>query len=378
MSPVERHTIFLTLAGSQAHGTAREGSDVDLRGVCIAPLPARLSLFTAFEQYEGPLPDRLAPSVLQRLRDHPTASRGIDVGTECVIFDLAKFLRLCANANPNALEIMFADELDWAFETPEWRALHRERQGFLTRKVRQTFLGYAMAQLRRIRTHRSWLLDPPTKRPTREDFGLPEFAGTLSTDDQNRIEQSIAGKVHGYGVDDIGLPESTRIAVQGRMEAFYRDVLSTSADHVTEGMRTVAGRALDVPTGVMATLDAERRYRAAIKQWDSYQAWKRERNPARAELERKHGYDTKHAMHLIRLMRMGLEALQEGVLRVRRPDADELNAIRDGALPFDELLAATTHLGAAMEAAADGTKLPDDVNPDLVDRLAFRLMSGTL
>ena len=32
MFPIEQHTIFLTLAGSQAHGTAREGSDVDLRG----------------------------------------------------------------------------------------------------------------------------------------------------------------------------------------------------------------------------------------------------------------------------------------------------------------------------------------------------------
>ncbi len=38
MFPIEQHTVFLTLAGSQAHGTAREGSDVDVRGVCIAPL----------------------------------------------------------------------------------------------------------------------------------------------------------------------------------------------------------------------------------------------------------------------------------------------------------------------------------------------------
>lgn len=45
MFALEQHTIFLTLAGSQAHGTAREGSDVDVRGVCIAPLRLRLSLF---------------------------------------------------------------------------------------------------------------------------------------------------------------------------------------------------------------------------------------------------------------------------------------------------------------------------------------------
>lgn len=32
MFKLEEHTIFLTLAGSQAHGTARQGSDVDVRG----------------------------------------------------------------------------------------------------------------------------------------------------------------------------------------------------------------------------------------------------------------------------------------------------------------------------------------------------------
>ena len=63
MFPLEQHTIFLTLAGSQAHGTARDGSDVDLRGVCVAPLSVRLSLFRAFEQYEGELPEPLAETV---------------------------------------------------------------------------------------------------------------------------------------------------------------------------------------------------------------------------------------------------------------------------------------------------------------------------
>src|SRR5690606_16327707 len=71
------NTIFLTLAGSQAHGTARAGSDVDLRGVCIAPLSVRLSIFRDFEQYEGGLPDALSADVLPRLKEHPTASQAL-------------------------------------------------------------------------------------------------------------------------------------------------------------------------------------------------------------------------------------------------------------------------------------------------------------
>ncbi len=369
MFPLEQQTIFLTLAGSQAHGTAREGSDVDFRGVCIAPLSLRLSLFNTFEQYEGALPGPLAESVVPSLAGHPTASRALEIKTECVIFDVAKFVGLCAAANPNALEILFADEQDWVFETPAWRRLHDERYRFLTRKVQQTFHGYAMAQLKKIKTHRSWLLNPPTKKPSRGDFGLPGAGGTLSSDDQNRIEQSIADKIRGYGIDAIDMPKATRIAIQERLDAFYRDVLYASDEDLDERMRAVATHALQLPLDVVSALNAEKKYRAAMKHWDSYQIWKEHRNPARAELECKYGYDTKHAMHLIRLMRMGLEALEIGDLRVRRDDAHELSAIRDGAMPFDELLAAATALQKSMERAAGMTKLPGDVDHKGVDAL---------
>ncbi len=369
MFPLEQHTIFLTLAGSQAHGTARDGFDVDLRGVSVAPLSVRLSLFRAFEQYEGGLPERLAETVIPRIEGHPTASRALDIKTECVIFDVAKFVGLCAAANPNALEILFADERDWVFETPAWRRLHDERRRFLTKKVQQTFHGYAMAQLKKIKTHRSWLLNPPTKKPSRDDFGLPVAGGTLSRDDQNRIEQSIADKIRSYGIDNIDMPKPTRIAVQERLDAFYRDVLSASDDDLDERMRAVATHGLHLPPDVVSALNAEKKYRAAMKRWDSYQTWKTHRNPARAELERQHGYDTKHAMHLIRLMRMGLEVLETGDLRVRRDDADELSAIRDGAMGFDELLAAATGLQKSMEKAAAMTSLPADVDRDGVDAL---------
>lgn len=62
------------------------------------------------------------------------------------------------------------------------------------------------------------------------------------------------------------------------------------------------------------------------------------RNPARAQLEQEHGYDTKHAMHLIRLLRMGLEVMRDGQLQVFRPDATELLEIRDGRYSLAEIL----------------------------------------
>jgi hypothetical protein len=372
--PLERHAIFLTLAGSQAHGTAREGSDVDVRGVCVAPLPVRLSVFHTFEQYEGPLDPALAAAVLPRLMTHPTASLALDVKTECVVYDVAKLVALLSEANPSALELLFSDERDWLLVTPAWRRLHDARHRFLTKRVQQTFLGYAMAQLKKIKTHRSWLLEPPKSKP---DFGLPTAGGTLSVDDQHRLEHSIADRLRSYGVDPIDMPKATRIAVEERLEALARDVLNAPLEELDSRLRAVATHALGLPGDVVTTLNAERKYRGAMKHWESYQSWKTQRNPARAELERRHGYDTKHAMHLVRLMRMGLEVLERGELVVRRPDAAELNAIRDGALSFDALVATATELEQRMRLAAERTTLPSDVDRELADALVVAIVTDT-
>jgi hypothetical protein len=172
------------------------------------------------------------------------------------------------------------------------------------------------------------------------------------------------------------MPKATRIAVLERMSEFYREVLAASDEEIEARTRAVASHSLSLPADVVGALNAEKQYRAAMKHWESYETWKAQRNRARAELEGRHGYDTKHAMHLIRLMRMGVEVLERGELLVRRPDASELLSIRDGALSFDELLSAAERLRAEMDLAASGTPLPDDVDREQVDRLAARIMVG--
>ena len=91
---------------------------------------------------------------------------------------------------------------------------------------------------------------------------------------------------------------------------------------------------------VVAFINAERAYAKAKQVYDSWVSWKRERNPARRELEEKSGYDTKHASHLVRLMRMGYEIITEGKVIVNRKgvDADELLAIKNGAWSFDRVM----------------------------------------
>lgn len=119
-------------------------------------------------------------------------------------------------------------------------------------------------------------------------------------------------------------------------------------------------------------------FRAAQRRWRDYQRWRAERNPRRAALEERFGYDTKHAMHLCRLLTMGLEALREGAIRVRRPDADWLRAVREGLYDYDQLLAWAAAQEAEVRAAEASSPLPEEPDEAAVEELVIELQQRVL
>src|SRR4030043_1467607 len=148
---IEEHIIFEALTGSQLYGTATEYSDKDYRGVCIPPWQIRNHPFMSFDQkdsWEGKYEDR-------------------------VIYNIKKFFKLCADANPSIIELLFIPEKFWINFKPVWHGVADNYKLFVSKKVKFTFSGYAHSQLQRIKTHRNWLLNPPKEKPTRESFDLP-------------------------------------------------------------------------------------------------------------------------------------------------------------------------------------------------------------
>lgn len=71
----------------------------------------------------------------------------------------------------------------------------------------------------------------------------------------------------------------------------------------------------------------------------------------RKQLVAEHGFDTKNAAHLIRLLRMGTEALVEGTLHVFRHDAEELKAIKRGEWTLEQVKTEAERLFKVMEEA---------------------------
>lgn len=85
----------------------------------------------------------------------------------------------------------------------------------------------------------------------------------------------------------------------------------------------------------------------------------------RKALVEAHGYDTKNAAHLIRLLRMGIEFLRDGELNVDRGnyDATELLAIKHGEWPLEKIKTEAERLFRRAEDVCDRSTLP--VRPDM-------------
>jgi len=303
MLSVPGNYIYRVVSGSHAYGTATPESDLDIRGIFVPDADHVIGL-RHVEQVEGKLSN----------------------GNEETAFELRKFMNLAMGANPNILELLFAPEDLVLYRTKQSILLRENRDLFLSRKAMFTYTGYAHSQLHRIRVHRRWLMDPPKKKPERSDFGLPGemlvsreqrgafyvlLAHLLRDNPETRIlfdkvKETVSeeefpgweGIVQSCGIPDKAMP--------------YAQLLTGASDNF------------------IAALQREQAYHRAVDEWSKYQEWKTKRNPQRAELESKFGLDTKHASHLVRLMRMGSDLMATGKLIVRRPDAKELLDIRNG------------------------------------------------
>ena len=98
----------------------------------------------------------------------------------------------------------------------------------------------------------------------------------------------------------------------------------------------------------------------------------------RKALVEKFGYDTKNAAHCIRLLRMGIEYLNEGYLFVDRSkkDGPELLEIKRGGWTLEQVKAEAERLFRRAEDAYDRSALPNAPDPKRVSDLATTILLG--
>jgi predicted nucleotidyltransferase len=110
---------LLAQTGSRAYGTDHADSDYDFKGVYVGRLRSVLSL---------------AP---------PPKTIDLKDPNDVVIYELSHFCKLAASANPTVLEILWSEE---HLAGTLGSLLRQNRKAFLSKRVVQTYGGYALAQ----------------------------------------------------------------------------------------------------------------------------------------------------------------------------------------------------------------------------------------
>lgn len=165
-----------------------------------------------------------------------------DKKNDVTIYGIVRYFQLAAQVNPNIVELLFVDPSVIVYKHPIMDIILENRHLFLSKKAAHTFSGYAMAQLKRIVNHKRWL-DNPLKEPDRKDYDLPATAR-------------------------VGKEKLKALATLG-------------SEFLNESFNK----------GTTEYILNEIRYHNDAKEYSRYRDWVTNRNPKRAELERKCGYD---------------------------------------------------------------------------------------
>lgn len=301
-------------SGSLAYGTNLPTSDVDIRGLfCAEKKFIRTPFFNIKEQ---------------TLADEEDGK----------IYELTNFMKLFVEMNPNIIELMFVDEKDIISSSEAYEYLRQMAPDLMSSKVAMSFSGYAMAQLKRIRGHDKWITNPqPEAKPTQKDFfrlvhSYSEHDALYDVFKYEKFKSAMENLndmciLVPYGNDIYGVVENFNSSGMFNADGSIRHV---DYQQLTDDDKKKK------PLFIVKYLAEE--HKQAKEKHRNYWTWKQNRNEVRHQLEVNFGYDTKHAMHLVRLMRMAEEILTDGKVLVKRPDAQELLDIRGGKWTLDELL----------------------------------------
>jgi uncharacterized protein len=353
---VEPRTILIGLAGSHGYGLSRPESDYDYRGVFIAPKKYYLGLGKIEQKEAG-------------WNSEPGIFDFLNGQTDTVIYELKKFIQLLAGANPNILELLWLKQYPVKTEVGEYLIQHR--QMFLSKKVKHTYSGYAFAQIKKIESHRKWLLNPPQEKPTPEKFGLADER-PLNKEELHAFLEYLYGLVRGK-IEYLAEAEELHRLLTGDID--YKGLLKQH--HLTDEVLTYTQNLTNSRGDFIKLLQQSQQYQNALREWNAYQSWQTNRNPTRAGMEQRSGFDFKHAMHCIRLLRSGLEILQSGEVVVDRQDAgdaDELTAILHGDLTYEQVTKISDDLVAKLDRAYDTSNLPHHPDLPAIDRLCIELV----
>lgn len=132
------------ICGSFAYGMAGTASDMDVVGVCIPPVdwvfPHTVGAIPGF----GPTPPKF-----ENFQQHQIFFQEQEY--DVAIYSIVRFFQLVAENNPNMLDVLFLPDRCITHIDNIGKLIRQNRKLFLTKHSFHKFIGYAYAQLKKVR-----------------------------------------------------------------------------------------------------------------------------------------------------------------------------------------------------------------------------------
>lgn len=354
-------TIFKAIVGSQAYGTAVEGSDIDYKSVHLQPLSEILTF---------------------KYRDQ------FSINKDDISYEVKRFLELVKTANPTMLELLFAPKDTIITSTEEWDIIQKHKYAFLTTKCKHTFGGYAFEQIRKAKgldKKMNWEASKITRKEVTDfchvslqgkTYPLKNYAkikelnlkyfGLVKLDHMADCYAIYYDHVAEYAeTKNVTIPRGEKFTILG-----FKGVASENGNSL---LLSNVPKYVDPEEGTLYFNKSE--YSKHCAEYKSYQTWLKERNEQRYIDSQTHGQkiDGKNLLHCVRLIETGLDIAKYGELLVRRDNAEDLIKIRRGEINLQELLDSANDKIEEMKNTFENCNLPKEVDDELVNQILLEI-----
>lgn len=332
--------LLESISGSRAYGLALPSSDTDYKGVFVMPKRQFYGL-NFVEQISSP-------------------------GNDEVFYELRRFADLLAKNNPNILEMLNAPADCIVHRHPLFELFRPS--DFLSKLCKDTFAGYAITQIKKARGLNKKIHNPqePERKTPLHFCYVVKNQGSMALlkwlEDQN-LRQEQCGLVNIPNMRD--------------MYALFYDHsgdLGFSGVIQKETSNEVALSSVPKGTNPLAIMSFNKDgYSAYCKTYREYWEWVKLRNEERYQNTLQHGknYDAKNMMHTFRLLDMAAEILRDAEVIVRRPNREELLAVRRGEFMYEDLIVRAEEKIAYINELYERCTLPDTPDLERIEELIY-------
>lgn len=427
--------IMLCVTGSRMYGTHYEKgehplipdyvSDFDYRGVFVPHEDEKLGLGKEIEQI-SPSPEKKTEIALNDELITELNSKGLNLekGSDIVLFEVRKFIKMGMEQNPNILDMIFTDEEATIYKNSKANKILNNKEEFLSKNVINRFVGYAEQQLHRIKGHNKHINKRPkhnyvieglkkayesgdinynwinvnfsgklakfvTKKNQQEANLEPKLLVPYSLDNfqEEHLPEMSMNELYNYAkpliVNYVTLKDTkgkkiklsdqydSDLNYRGflRKGASFRKITNSFYNLFTEGNGFISKNndiknvePENVGDFVAHCSVDKQRFTNDLDQVLEFWKWRTERNEKRSVLEEKFGYDTKHAGHLIRLMLGAKDLIKEGTYRPRLEGKrkEVIKSIIEGKYSYEDLLEKASKLKEDVVKNKNDNVLKDD------------------